>query len=215
MEGSGLDRNDIGVDIGVFLRIPVDGEPRDYSIRQTAIFDPEAEGDARQTLIRVRSDKEDDWGPRENDEGFYTTTPLTEELSELPWEIRLKRNLPFDPERVAVMGAGLGANGALRYAGREDALTQTTILLSPRLGASDDLGRGDMRGLATAVARGDVLAFAATEDRMGMDALRELDKAENDRIVTREVGGSRALGVPLAAEPGVLPEIVMWIRERL
>jgi len=215
VENSELDRNDIPVEIGVFLRIPVDGETKDYSIRKTVVPNPDAPEEERVTQMTLRSNNPGDWPGGEDGEGFYETEPLDLDLEDVPWEIRLKRNLPFDPERVAIMGAGLGADGALRYAARPDSKAAGTILLSPRIDSSDELSRRDFRDLAGAVTQGSVLALAGSEDPMGSKAVGEMAKVENERIETNLVGGSLARGIPLAAEPGVLREIKNWMRDRI
>lgn len=200
---AGFEPNGLDVEIGFFVRINIGGQDRNYSIRSVA-----------GNIMTFRSDKEGDWGPTDNEDGFYATTPLTEELTTHPWLLMQRANLPFDPERFGIIAPGLGGNAALRYAAREDSRSRATVVLSPVLAGADGLEQRHLRELAGAVEFGGVLALAGSENERGVSALEALEEPANAKVQTQLVRGVTTAGIALVEDVGVTNDIKCWLQSQ-
>ncbi len=111
-----------------------------------------------------------------------------------------------DPQNLAIMGEGLGANLALRYA-LEDPSIQTLVLLSPGIAlkgfdAESDIGRLRNRP---------VLLVAAEGDDYGASSARALKAAAPGFAELRTYNGA-AMGADLfATTPHALGQVMLWL----
>ena len=200
---AGFEPNGLDVDLGFFVRLNVAGDVRDYSIRSVA-----------GNIMTFRSDKADDWSDSENEDGFYSTTPLTEEFEEHPWLLMQRANLPFDPERFAIIAPGLGGNAALRYAAREDSRSRATVVLSPVLAGPDGLQQRHLREIAGDVEFGAVLVMAGAENERGVSALESIAEPQNPNVQTRTIRGVAAAGIPLVSDVAITNDIKCWMEQQ-
>ena len=164
--------------------------------------------------MTFRSDKDGDWGADDNADGFFSVTPLTEVLEAHPWLLMQRANLPFDPERFAIIAPGLGGNAALRYAAREDSRSRATVVLSPVLAGADGLQQRHLRELAGAVEFGGVLALAGAENERGMRALESIAEPANPNVVTQKIRGVTTAGIPLVEDVQVTNDIKCWMDQQ-
>ena len=115
-----------------------------------------------------------------------------------------------DDEKIAVIGASIGANLALQYLA-ENHKVPTAVLMSPGL---------DFRGVKTDEsvrklgAEQSFMCIAALDDKYSYETCRDLDQltqVRRENVQLAEAGH----GTHMFNEPGLVARVVEWVKERL
>lgn len=159
--------------------------------------------------LRGHGDTKSDTGERENVNTF-TAADWLAVLDDVSAAKRALVESGADPDKVAVMGASIGANLALRYAS-SDPTIHAVVLMSPG---------EDYRGVTTppvmdAYTRRPVLMMAARGDAYSASSAQKLDSLAKEFCELRLYPGTAHGTDLLAAEPVAADQVLMWLDQVL
>ncbi len=115
-----------------------------------------------------------------------------------------------DPKRIAIAGASIGANLALRYAAMDPEI-QAVVMLSP---GEDYRGVGTIKTMETFTSR-PVLMMSARGDAYSAASVQKLDALAKDFCELRLYPGVAHGTDLLSAEPVAPDQILMWLDQIL
>ena len=130
---------------------------------------------------------------------------VTDGLALMGW---LRNQSSVDPDRVAVIGASIGADLALKVCAA-DTDCHTAIALSPGLSFPDGMTTDTVKNMTNKA----ILLIAAQLDRVSSSAVKLLtDVAPVDLTIMSKLYASvRNHGVELLTHPDVSPLILQWL----
>jgi len=170
-------------------------------------------GDGFATLaIDMRGHGESTAGPNGTvlDRNTFSDEQQQAKIRDVEASVRWLMEKGFAPTKIAIVGASIGANLAIAYAGSNEGIP-AVVALSPGL---------DYHGVATESAAAamprsqKLLLVASAEDEYALQSVRRLAQVKEDAEVQEQVDGGHGSKM-LEQIPGFFEYVVAWVENNV